>query len=743
MKFKTLLLLFLLFSPIAFSQSISPGEFQDVIKQLQLEKSEIKRPDLLYTAAIYYLEKQGELRKDLDSAQSLNNQSFRLNKRLDFKKSIASNMLLSGRIEAERGNIKLSKKLKDSSLDYAIKNGLKKETADIYLSQLYDLPDEESATKIASFKKVISLYKEAKAKKQEAAVLTSLGELYLNTAQYDLCITTARQAIAFKQKIKLKDIHIDLINLANAYRLKGEYQEALNLALKAEESGESFKDDKHRQTIIYNTLGLIYYDLKLNDFAIVNFNKALAMAKSNNDNSTVTNIARNLVSILYRLRKSKEALKLLNDISNNYATAHNLQDDYIYLMVYCDLKQFDKALPYYNSIMNYYKKGTAMGVDRQMIYQAINMYLLKSGQADKMYHYLDEIRAIARKDHNLLRLSDIEGTYYKADSATANYLSAIQHLKNYKLYQDTVFNLDRSKQLSDMQVKYETEKKDKDIKALKQHGLLQETQLQYEAVMRYAFIAGLIILFLFLGLVYNRYRLKQLSSKRLESKQAKINKQNELLKKLLTEKEWLLKEIHHRVKNNLQIVISLLNTQSSYLENKEALLAIQNSQHRMHAMSLIHQKLYQSNNLVSVDMAWYIYELVNYLKESFDMERKISYKLDTEHLELDVAQAVPLGLILNEAITNAIKYAFPDQQKGKVEISLKNSRDNTYQLIIADNGIGLPEGFEVENRDSLGMNLMVGLSDQLDGSFTIQNNNGLTVIITFVKKEQLMDDEND
>ena len=163
----------------------------------------------------------------------------------------------------------------------------------------------------------------------------------------------------------------------------------------------------------------------------------------------------------------------------------------------------------------------------------------------------------------------------------------------------------------------------------------------------------------------------------------------------------------------------------------------------MHAMSLIHQKLYQSNNLVSVDMSWYIYELVNYLKESFDMERKISYKLDTEHLELDVAQAVPLGLILNEAITNAIKYAFPDQQKGKVEISLKKSRDNTYQLIIADNGIGLPEGFEVENRDSLGMNLMVGLSDQLDGSFTIQNNNGLTVIITFIKKEQLIDEEND
>lgn len=170
---------------------------------------------------------------------------------------------------------------------------------------------------------------------------------------------------------------------------------------------------------------------------------------------------------------------------------------------------------------------------------------------------------------------------------------------------------------------------------------------------------------MFVGLIYNRYRLKRRSNLVLEQKQGEINAQNELLRKILNEKEWLLREIHHRVKNNLQIVISLLNTQSAYLDNEDALVAIRNSQNRMHAMSLIHQKLYQSDNLAEIDMKWYIKELVDYMIECFGTDNKIQFTLETEAIKLDVAQAVPLGLILNEAISNVIKYAFPADKKVK------------------------------------------------------------------------------
>ncbi len=222
-------------------------------------------------------------------------------------------------------------------------------------------------------------------------------------------------------------------------------------------------------------------------------------------------------------------------------------------------------------------------------------------------------------------------------------------------------------------------------------------------------------------MLYNRSRLKSNANKNLELKRKQIDEQNEQLKKLLSEKEWLLKEIHHRVKNNLQIVISLLNTQSAYLDNEDALMAIQNSQHRMHAMSLIHQKLYQSDNLSMIDMSWYIYELITYIKECYSSDRKINFTVDTDKVFLDVAQAVPMGLIVNEAVNNTVKYAFPDDRKGEVFVSFKNIGDDLCELRISDNGVGLPEDFNIEETESLGMNLMRGLTDQLDGTFHLEN----------------------
>jgi two-component sensor histidine kinase len=194
---------------------------------------------------------------------------------------------------------------------------------------------------------------------------------------------------------------------------------------------------------------------------------------------------------------------------------------------------------------------------------------------------------------------------------------------------------------------------------------------------------------------------------------------------LQCEKEWLMKEIHHRVKNNLQIVISLLSTQSNYIDNDIAYNAIRESQHRMQSISLIHQKLYQSENLARVDIRSYIAELVTYLRESFETDPRISFELDIVPIDLDVTRAVPLGLILNEAITNAIKYAFPDERIGKISICIKEDEDKTFLLRIHDDGIGSPVISDIQSRKSLGMSLMHGLSKQLSGSFSVKNDEGI------------------
>jgi two-component sensor histidine kinase len=244
-------------------------------------------------------------------------------------------------------------------------------------------------------------------------------------------------------------------------------------------------------------------------------------------------------------------------------------------------------------------------------------------------------------------------------------------------------------------------------------------------------VAGSVMLFLLLGALYNHYRLKQQSNKQLQSKQQEINRQNMRLQRLITEKDWLLKEVHHRVKNNLQIVMSLLSTQLAYLENTAALNAISESRNRVQAISLIHQKLYSTSNVASIDMQTYISDLINYLNDCLNASsRGIRFEQLVEPIKIDLAQAVPLGLILNEAITNAVKYAFTGHG-GDIIIALQLMINENLLLTITDNGKGLPANFDIKNTSSLGMEMMKALSKQLDGSFQVKSNHGVTITIEF------------
>ncbi|MBA4054427.1 MAG: hypothetical protein C0490_06935 [Marivirga sp.] len=233
----------------------------------------------------------------------------------------------------------------------------------------------------------------------------------------------------------------------------------------------------------------------------------------------------------------------------------------------------------------------------------------------------------------------------------------------------------------------------------------------------------------------------------LEGQQFEINQKNESLQdlvrekdNLLIEKEWLLKEIHHRVKNNFHIVASLLEIQSSYLKNKEALSAIKESQHRIHSMSIIHQKLYQSDTLSTIHMPDYIYELVEYLRESYLIRENVGFSLQIENIQLNHASAITLGLILNEAITNAIKYAFAKTDDGKISISLTHISDSQIMLAVQDNGPGLPKDFNKRVGASMGMELLRGLTDDIGGSLSIENSNGTCIKIIFKHKEVTSDE---
>jgi len=216
----------------------------------------------------------------------------------------------------------------------------------------------------------------------------------------------------------------------------------------------------------------------------------------------------------------------------------------------------------------------------------------------------------------------------------------------------------------------------------------------------------------------------------------------EKIKSSLQEKEILLKEIHHRVKNNLQIIISLLRLQARYIKDKEVLEIFEESRNRIKSMALIHEQLYGTENLSEVDINEYIKNLLRSLLESYKYSiQNINIELNTDKdIKLKINTAIPCGLIINELITNSLKYAFPENKNGTIFINLhKKTKDNHYELVIGDNGVGLKgEMQEVElndpvKTDSLGFGLRLVriLIGQMDGHLHIQNNKGLEYKIIF------------
>lgn len=211
-----------------------------------------------------------------------------------------------------------------------------------------------------------------------------------------------------------------------------------------------------------------------------------------------------------------------------------------------------------------------------------------------------------------------------------------------------------------------------------------------------------------------------------DRKQAEVE-----LRASLQDKEILLKEIHHRVKNNLQTVSSLLNLQASYIEDAEILAPFTESQNRVEAMALLHERLYQSDSLAKVNFSDYIRKLSLNLIQSYEFrDRSVGLEFDVADIEMEIDTAIPCGLIVNELVSNALKHAFPQGRTGKIRVSLTHT-DARCILSIADNGIGIPEDVTFYNTDSLGLQLVSGFANKLQGEVNLDRSEGSKVTISF------------
>ena len=201
----------------------------------------------------------------------------------------------------------------------------------------------------------------------------------------------------------------------------------------------------------------------------------------------------------------------------------------------------------------------------------------------------------------------------------------------------------------------------------------------------------------------------------------------------LREKDVLLREIHHRVKNNLQVIDSLLGLQSARINDPSVQEILREGQNRVRSMALIHQTLYQSNDFAEVDFARFLESLVRTLASSYGLDgERVTLTVDADPVTLPIDAAIPCGLAVNELVSNALKHAFPGQARGQITICLRVDDDGTVATVtVTDNGIGLPDTLDISTTPTLGLQLVSLLTDQLGGSFTVQRSHLSQFLLTF------------
>ncbi|TDO24500.1 tetratricopeptide repeat-containing sensor histidine kinase [Pedobacter duraquae] len=555
----------------------------------------------------------------------------------------------------------------------------------------------------------------------------------------------AQSAIQLRKESGNRKLYKYYCNLSNVYYDQGNFHQALSYAILAVNNLEEFPDFRWKSEI-YIGLGDIYYSL--GDYAnSLKYYKDIINVLANVDAADGYYIARRIIDNMVALNRMKDAKNFLSSFEKTNSTT----DPRLLQHLFAAKGEYYASVGNMNAAELYYKK--MIGMDPAAI--AYADFNRRNTIAGAKAHYLMARFYIDKKDYRSaasllnkfetlpnttsLILKDVALLRFKIDSASGNYHSAIRNYQIYTAYKDSMYNIANTGRIADMQIKYETNQKVKDIKLLQQESLIQKRKISQSTQSRRFAYAAIVMFVIIIGIGYNRYRLKQNSYKMLEEKQHKINEQNESLnslnleqEKLIKEKEWLIKEIHHRVKNNMQMMQSLLKSQGYYNGNEDASLAIKTSQHRLQAMSLVHQKLYLDESTDQIEMSGYAHELIEYLKNSFDVKGQINYNLRADNFMLDIARAVPVGLIINELVTNAIKYAFPDNKTGTIEVILTKV-EQLITLTISDNGIGMQSEALDDLKDSFGITLIKGLVAQLDGEIMFNSSIGTSATVTFSK----------
>jgi two-component sensor histidine kinase len=704
------------------------------------------RAKMLIDIGEYYVFKPGLYKKTLDSALPYIWEAINYSRKENLMRSEQDGYCLLGKYYFSLGNFDSARICFIKNINGSLAVG-DKSTAAHWWSEFgiyMPLTKTTFPENVYAFSRARQIYESVGDEKSAMYAYREIGyaeEAYGNIYKADSIL---RYIIRKSHDLEIPNVYTTYLRLALVESEIGNFNNALDFGFKARTNFETLKIPISAR--YFKTMGDIYWEINDIPNALHSYEQSLTLMKYH-FLFDIHKACFNIIQAYIMLGDLPTAWKRLLTFTKNYPAVRSCDRETMkaaYAGWYFANHDYELAEKFYKEMIQLDEKSideeskdfvmtsSVYGSEAQLL---IGRFYVSQLQFKAAIPYL--LKAFILKlviKTPLSRIRDIYELLYKADSAIGDYPLALKNLSIFKQLSDSMVNVTKNRQIAELLIRYETEKKDRDLILQKKSNQLlvkqseyQGRELSYTMRLRNLTLVGIVLMILISGLLYSRYRIKQRAN-------IEIRNKNKELEQLLRDKDWLVKEIHHRVKNNLQTIVSLLESQSVNLKS-EALEAVQDSRNRIYAMSLIHQKLYQTETNSSISMEAFFPDLIENLRESFNVRQRIRFCQDIEPIVLDVSQAIPIGLILNEVVINSIKYAFPtDRVNNEVNIYMGRKSNGVIEFRVSDNGIGLSRDFETKAEKGLGIKLMRGLTEELHGFFCLDSFGGTRIRITFNPK---------
>jgi two-component system, sensor histidine kinase PdtaS len=540
-------------------------------------------------------------------------------------------------------------------------------------------------------------YLETRTKLTHSTILSNLGVLYKVKGDYVKALDYYQKSLEIRKKTGSKHgIGICYLNIGNIYTDNKNDQLALSYYLKAEKLFEEI-DNYYGLASVLNNVALIYQREKNFEKAKEYFNRALDISAELNDRKRAA-IAYGNLGALYK--EFDDCDKALDYYSLALIIRKEIEDKLGIAYCYQHIAECYVILNQYTEALNYFEKAIAINEELQVI----------KGR-------LECLKGIS---HLKYKLGDFK--------------SAFEYKDRYTILNDSVYSYELQNKLAEQEAGYETREKEKQIAIKDLEIAKQQAELAKQNIFKWLLLIGILFLAAVVIIYIQRFRIVSNLKKQLETQNKELKQTyDELSKTVISkdEKEVMLKEIHHRVKNNLQIISSLINFQANTVTDPRVCDLFRECQNRIFSMSMLHEQLYKAKDLASVNIEQYFNALLENLLLIFSNDTKIKVDLKIEVDSFGVDTLIPIGLLLNEIVSNSLKYAFAGREEGLITISMKHLSDNCYELKVTDNGVGIQDINFPETSDSLGLELIQTFISQLDGEVQMCNEHGTSYTIQF------------